>query len=121
MNVRQAPTEATVAHEPTTRELRRVPLVIVHTGDGKGKSTAAFGLLLRAWGQGWPIGVFQFVKSSRWRTGEQAAFAELHRVTKPPTSEPRSRGTHSGTGGRSTAARAARRSPPTWPAPPGTS
>lgn len=80
MNVRQAPTEATVAHEPTTRELRRVPLVIVHTGDGKGKSTAAFGLLLRAWGQGWPIGVFQFVKSSRWRTGEQAAFAELHRA-----------------------------------------
>jgi cob(I)alamin adenosyltransferase len=39
-------------------------LLIVHTGPGKGKSTAAFGLALRAWNQGWPIGVFQFVKSA---------------------------------------------------------
>src|SRR6202012_6258145 len=57
----------------TTRERRTRPLVIVHTGSGKGKSTAAFGLALRAWTQGWPIGVFQFVKSAKWRVGEENA------------------------------------------------
>jgi cob(I)alamin adenosyltransferase len=45
----------------TTRQRRNRPLLIVHTGDGKGKSTAACGLALRGWNQGWPIGVFQFV------------------------------------------------------------
>ena len=44
---------------------------LVHTGAGKGKSTAAFGLALRGWNQGWPIGVFQFVKSAKWRIGEE--------------------------------------------------
>ena len=46
----------------TTRERRQQPLLMVHTGDGKGKSTAAFGLAIRAWNQGWDVGVFQFVK-----------------------------------------------------------
>ena len=55
----------------TTRQRRNRPLLIVHTGDGKGKSTAAFGLALRGWNQGWSIGVFQFVKSAKWRIGEQ--------------------------------------------------
>src|SRR6185437_12776316 len=55
----------------TTRQRRSRPLVIVHTGTGKGKSTAAFGLALRAWNQGWPVGVFQFVKSAKWRVGEE--------------------------------------------------
>lgn len=62
----------------TTRERRRQPRLIVHTGDGKGKSTAAFGLGLRGWAQGWSIGVYQFVKSGKWHTGEQAAYAALH-------------------------------------------
>jgi len=57
----------------TTRQRRNRPLVIVHTGPGKGKSTAAFGLALRAWNQGWPVGVFQFVKSAKWRVGEERA------------------------------------------------
>ena len=51
----------------------------VHTGDGKGKSTAAFGLALRGWNQGWSIGVFQFVKSAKWRIGEQTALETLGR------------------------------------------
>ncbi len=61
----------------TTRQRRNRPLLVVHTGDGKGKSTAAFGLALRGWNQGWSIGVFQFVKSARWRIGEEAAFTAL--------------------------------------------
>ncbi|WP_432861545.1 cob(I)yrinic acid a,c-diamide adenosyltransferase [Microbispora rosea] len=64
----------------TTRERRNRPLVIVHTGEMKGKSTAAFGLALRAWNQGWPVGVFQFVKSAKWRVGEEAALRALGRL-----------------------------------------
>ncbi|MFD1833024.1 MULTISPECIES: cob(I)yrinic acid a,c-diamide adenosyltransferase [Streptomyces] len=61
----------------TTRQRRSLPLLAVHTGAGKGKSTAAFGLALRAWNQGWPIGVFQFVKSAKWRVGEERALRVL--------------------------------------------
>ncbi|MGZ4494890.1 MAG: cob(I)yrinic acid a,c-diamide adenosyltransferase [Nocardioides sp.] len=61
----------------TTRQRRNRPLVMVHTGDGKGKSTAAFGLALRGWNQGWSVAVFQFVKSAKWRLGEQTAFEKL--------------------------------------------
>jgi cob(I)alamin adenosyltransferase len=61
----------------TTRQRRGRPLVIVHTGPGKGKSTAAFGMALRAWNQGWPVGVFQFVKSAKWRVGEEQALRVL--------------------------------------------
>jgi cob(I)alamin adenosyltransferase len=64
----------------TTRQRRQRPLLIVHTGDMKGKSTAAFGLALRGWAQGWPIGVFQFVKSAKWRVGEETAFRALGRL-----------------------------------------
>jgi cob(I)alamin adenosyltransferase len=64
----------------TTRQRRNRPLLIVHTGDMKGKSTAAFGLALRAWNQGWGVGVYQFVKSARWRVGEEAAFTALGRL-----------------------------------------
>ncbi|GAA2073698.1 cob(I)yrinic acid a,c-diamide adenosyltransferase [Aeromicrobium halocynthiae] len=68
----------------TTRQRRNQPLLMVHTGDGKGKSTAAFGLALRGWNQGWSIGVFQFVKSAKWRIGEQTVLerlGELHEQT----------------------------------------
>jgi cob(I)alamin adenosyltransferase len=64
----------------TTRQRRNRPLVIVHTGEMKGKSTAAFGLALRGWNQGWSIGVFQFVKSAKWKVGEEAAFRALGRL-----------------------------------------
>ena len=64
----------------TTRQRRNRPLVIVHTGEMKGKSTAAFGLALRGWNQGWSIAVFQFVKSAKWKVGEESAFAALSKV-----------------------------------------
>ena len=61
----------------TTRQRRNRPLIIVHTGPGKGKSTAAFGLALRGWNAGFRIGVFQFVKSAKWRIGEQTVLERL--------------------------------------------
>ena len=64
----------------TTRQRRNRPLLVVHTGEMKGKSTSAFGLALRGWNQGWSIGVFQFVKSAKWRVGEESAFRALGRL-----------------------------------------
>jgi cob(I)alamin adenosyltransferase len=64
----------------TTRQRRNRPLVMLHTGEMKGKSTAAFGMALRAWNQGWPVGVFQFVKSAKWKVGEENAFRVLGQV-----------------------------------------
>jgi cob(I)alamin adenosyltransferase len=64
----------------TTRARRRQAVLAVHTGQGKGKSTAAFGMALRAWSAGWPIGVFQFVKSPKWRVGEETALKALGSV-----------------------------------------
>src|SRR5688572_26516286 len=51
-------------------------LLIVHTGKGKGKSTAAFGLVFRALGNGMKVGVVQFVKG-KWQTGERAALEKF--------------------------------------------
>ncbi|OPX09479.1 cob(I)yrinic acid a,c-diamide adenosyltransferase [Mycobacterium sp. AT1] len=61
----------------TTRARRNSPVLAVHTGPGKGKSTAAFGMALRAWNSGFDVAVFQFVKSAKWRVGEEAVFARL--------------------------------------------
>jgi cob(I)alamin adenosyltransferase len=44
--------------------------VLINTGDGKGKSSAAFGVMARGWARGWRVGVVQFMKSGTWRTGE---------------------------------------------------
>ena len=54
----------------STRQRRNRPLLAVHTGEMKGKSTAAFGMAMRAWNQGWSVAVYQFVKSAKWRVGE---------------------------------------------------
>jgi cob(I)alamin adenosyltransferase len=66
---RKAAQDAEVAAKP----IESKGLLIVHTGKGKGKSTAAFGLALRALGRGWKVGVVQFIKGA-WSTGERAAF-----------------------------------------------
>jgi len=52
-------------------------LLIVYTGDGKGKTTAALGLVLRAWGHGMRVCVVQFIKSARGRWGEVKAARKL--------------------------------------------
>ncbi len=64
----------------TTRARRNTPVLAVHTGAGKGKSTAAFGMALRAWNAGMNVAVFQFVKSAKWKVGEESAFAALGRL-----------------------------------------
>ena len=51
-------------------------LVIVHTGTGKGKSTAAFGMVLRAIGHGMRVGIVQFIKGV-WNTGERPVLARF--------------------------------------------
>ncbi|MFW0873558.1 cob(I)yrinic acid a,c-diamide adenosyltransferase [Rhodococcoides corynebacterioides] len=61
----------------TTRQRRNQPVLAVHTGAGKGKSTAAFGMALRAWNQGFDVAVFQFVKSAKWKVGEESVFRTL--------------------------------------------
>ncbi|AKS33806.1 cob(I)yrinic acid a,c-diamide adenosyltransferase [Mycolicibacterium goodii] len=67
----------------TTRQRRNRPILMVHTGEGKGKSTAAFGLALRGWNQGFRIGVFQFVKSAKWRIGEQTVLERTALAQRP--------------------------------------
>ena len=51
-------------------------LVLVHTGDGKGKSSSAFGVVIRALGWGQSVGVVQFIKGT-WVTGEKQFFDKL--------------------------------------------
>jgi cob(I)alamin adenosyltransferase len=51
-------------------------LLMVHTGDGKGKSTAAFGMVARALGWGYKVGVVQYIKG-KWITGERQFFARF--------------------------------------------
>jgi cob(I)alamin adenosyltransferase len=50
---------------------RAESIVLVNTGHGKGKSSAAFGVMGRAWARGWNVAVVQFVKGGRWKTGER--------------------------------------------------
>ncbi|MGQ0825691.1 MAG: cob(I)yrinic acid a,c-diamide adenosyltransferase [Actinomycetota bacterium] len=46
-------------------------IVLVNTGDGKGKSTAAFGVVMRAVARDWKVAVIQFLKSGEWHVGEE--------------------------------------------------
>jgi cob(I)alamin adenosyltransferase len=56
---------------------RQRSLVLVNTGDGKGKSTAAFGVVLRGVARGWRVCVIQFVKSDQWKVGEEQVCRRL--------------------------------------------
>ncbi len=69
----EAPTE-----DPRPDDLRRAASVVVlNTGDGKGKSSAAFGVMIRAVARGWPVAVVQFVKSGKWHVGEEKIGRQL--------------------------------------------
>ncbi len=68
MAKRKAVQDAEVASKTITEK----GLLIVNTGPGKGKSTAAFGLIMRALGYEWPVGIVQFIKGA-WETGERKA------------------------------------------------
>jgi cob(I)alamin adenosyltransferase len=63
--------------EPRRRKPRDRPLLVVVTGNGKGKSTSAFGMLLRSWNRDYRCGVVQFIKSGKWKVGEQRAAEAL--------------------------------------------
>ena len=56
---------------------RQRSLVLVNTGDGKGKSTAAFGVVMRAVARNWRVCVIQFIKSGKWKVGEEAVGRRL--------------------------------------------
>ena len=55
-------------------------VIVIHTGDGKGKSTAAFGTAIRAAGHGQRVAVVQFIKGT-WKTGEQVAIKRFPEIT----------------------------------------
>lgn len=57
--------------EQPSQSKRVQSLVILNTGDGKGKSSAAFGVMGRAWARGWRVGVVQFIKGGKWKVGER--------------------------------------------------
>jgi cob(I)alamin adenosyltransferase len=68
-----APTE-----DPRPDGLRSAAsLVLVNTGNGKGKSSAAFGVMLRSLAVGWKVAVLQFVKSGDWKVGEEKVGRQL--------------------------------------------
>ncbi len=73
MNIEQPPTERTTPKPDGERR----GLLIVHTGDGKGKSTAAFGLAVRAHGRGKAVKVYQFMKVPSARFGEHRLFEQI--------------------------------------------
>jgi cob(I)alamin adenosyltransferase len=50
---------------------RAESIVLVNTGYGKGKSSAAFGVMGRGWARGWTVGVVQFIKGGKWKVGER--------------------------------------------------
>ena len=65
-------TTVALTDDPRPDGLRSVPsLVLVNTGNGKGKSSAAFGVMLRALAADWKVAVAQFIKSSDWKVGEE--------------------------------------------------
>jgi cob(I)alamin adenosyltransferase len=64
--------------DPRPDHLHGAPsLVVLNTGDGKGKSSAAFGVMLRALARGWSVAVVQFIKSGDWKVGEEKMGRQL--------------------------------------------
>jgi|SRR5919199_1880792 cob(I)alamin adenosyltransferase len=64
-------------HQPVTGPRIKKGLVVVNTGNGKGKTTAALGIIFRAWGRGMRVRMFQFLKPTTSNFGEQRAARKL--------------------------------------------
>lgn len=62
---------------PTPPTVNPRSLVLVNTGHGKGKSTAAFGVIMRAVARRWRVCVIQFIKSGKWKVGEEKVGRQL--------------------------------------------
>lgn len=70
------PSEVPTQHtDPPPRRVGSV--LLVNTGDGKGKSSAAFGVVLRSLARDWRVAVVQFIKSGNWHTGEEKICRQL--------------------------------------------
>jgi len=62
---------------PPAPDVNPRSLVLVNTGEGKGKSTAAFGVIMRAVAREWRVCVIQFIKSDKWKVGEEKVARQL--------------------------------------------
>ena len=71
-------TQTPRTEDPRRTDTRRAPsVVVVNTGDGKGKSTAAMGMVMRSVARGWKVTVVQFIKSGNWKVGEEKVGRQL--------------------------------------------
>ena len=70
-------TEPPISHADPTEPRRGASVVILYTGDGKGKSSSAWGVMIRALARGWKVAVVQFVKSGQWKVGEEKIGRQL--------------------------------------------
>jgi cob(I)alamin adenosyltransferase len=70
-------TEPPTTHADPTAPRRGASVVILYTGDGKGKSSSAWGVMIRSLARGWRVAVVQFVKSGQWKVGEEKIGREL--------------------------------------------
>jgi cob(I)alamin adenosyltransferase len=78
MSEHPPPEPAVPTDDPRPDGLRRAEsLVVVNTGNGKGKSSSAFGMMLRGVARGWNVGVVQFIKSGNWKVGEEKVGRQL--------------------------------------------
>jgi cob(I)alamin adenosyltransferase len=74
----QAPEDLAPTDDPRPDGLRSADsVVVVNTGNGKGKSSSAFGMMIRAVARGWNVAVVQFIKSGDWKVGEEKIGRQL--------------------------------------------
>ena len=71
------PSEVPLENPAAEKAGRAESIVLVNTGDGKGKSSAAFGVMIRGIARGWNVAVVQFVKSGNWNVGEEKIGRQL--------------------------------------------
>ncbi|BAN01473.1 cob(I)yrinic acid a,c-diamide adenosyltransferase [Ilumatobacter coccineus] len=70
--------DAAPTDDPRPDGLRRADsLVVINTGNGKGKSSSAFGMMVRGVARGWNVAVVQFIKSGNWKVGEEKIGRQL--------------------------------------------